>query len=151
MVKNNSNNDSDLSDGDLYVHYNEGESFGKELDNCYNNNAYWMYQITNVYNNVHHAQMLPNEKSSKVPRIYIGAKYLIRIENNVVDEPGTKEIPTLDRTHFFVTEEHVAQQFVYSLEESGLQVMMNMIYAMPSKPFNDPTNMFWKKMARIKH
>ena len=57
--------------------------------NCYNNNAYRISKITSVYSKVHHTQMLPVEQSSKQAPIYIGAKDLIRIENDVVDEPST--------------------------------------------------------------
>ena len=40
MVENSSNDDSGSSDGHVYVHHNEGESFEQELDNCCNNNMH---------------------------------------------------------------------------------------------------------------
>ena len=89
---------------DYYVHPNEAEPFGIELDNFYNNNAYCMSKITSMYSKVHHAQMLPVEKSSKQPPIYIGAKDLIKIDNDEEDKLGTKDLSHLDRTQFIVPE-----------------------------------------------
>ena len=116
LVNKNRNDGSVLSDGEFYVHYNETEPFGNELDDAYNNNAYWISKIANVYSNAHHAQILPSEQSAQVPLLYIGANDLVNCENDKKESPGNMVISHFTRTHVTVNGPSISYQYRCSPE-----------------------------------